>query len=82
MGTAVAQWLRYCGTNWKVAGSIPDGVNGILHSACYSPRPATTHRPAEGLNLKPCYVCQAPFVCGTNLSPEAQFPPTKTGICS
>jgi hypothetical protein len=22
----VAQWLRYCATNWKVAGSIPDGV--------------------------------------------------------
>jgi hypothetical protein len=25
-GTAVAQWLRYCATNQKVAGSIPDGV--------------------------------------------------------
>jgi hypothetical protein len=25
-GTAVAQWLRYCATNHKVAGSIPDGV--------------------------------------------------------
>jgi hypothetical protein len=25
-GTAVAQWLRYCVTNQKVAGSIPDGV--------------------------------------------------------
>jgi hypothetical protein len=23
---AVAQWLRYCTTNQKVAGSIPDGV--------------------------------------------------------
>jgi hypothetical protein len=23
---AVAQWLRYCATNQKVAGSIPDGV--------------------------------------------------------
>jgi hypothetical protein len=30
-GTAVAQWLRYCATNWKVAGSIPDGVIGIFH---------------------------------------------------
>ena len=30
-GTAVAQWLRYCATNWKVAGSIPDGVFGVLH---------------------------------------------------
>jgi hypothetical protein len=27
----VAQWLRYCATNRKVAGSIPDGVTGILH---------------------------------------------------
>jgi hypothetical protein len=25
-GTAVARWLRYCATNRKVAGSIPDGV--------------------------------------------------------
>jgi hypothetical protein len=25
-GTAVARWLRYCATNQKVAGSIPDGV--------------------------------------------------------
>ena len=25
-GTAVAQWLRCCATNWKVAGSIPVGV--------------------------------------------------------
>jgi predicted Zn-dependent protease len=31
VGTAVAQWLRYCATNQKVAGSIPDGVNGIFH---------------------------------------------------
>ena len=30
-GTAVAQWLRFCATNWKVAGSIPDGVIGIFH---------------------------------------------------
>jgi hypothetical protein len=27
----VAQWLRYCRTNKKVAGSIPDGVIGIFH---------------------------------------------------
>ena len=25
-GTTVAQWLRCCTTNRKVAGSIPDGV--------------------------------------------------------
>jgi hypothetical protein len=31
MGTAVAQWLWYCATNRKVAGSIPDGVLGIFH---------------------------------------------------
>ena len=30
-GTAVAQWLRCCATNRKVAGSIPDGVFGIFH---------------------------------------------------
>jgi hypothetical protein len=29
--TAVAQWLRYCATNRKVAGSIQDGVIGIFH---------------------------------------------------
>ena len=27
---AVAQWLRCCATNRKVAGSIPDGVSGFL----------------------------------------------------
>ena len=31
VGTAVAQWLRYCATNRKVAGSITDGVIGIFH---------------------------------------------------
>jgi hypothetical protein len=30
-GTAVAQWLRYCATNRKVAGSIPDGVIGNFY---------------------------------------------------
>ena len=28
---AVAQLLRHCATNHKVAGSIPDGVTGIFH---------------------------------------------------
>ena len=28
--SAVAQWLRRCATNWKVAGSIPASVNGIF----------------------------------------------------
>ena len=27
----MAQWLRRCATNRKVAGSIPDGVIGIFH---------------------------------------------------
>jgi hypothetical protein len=31
VGIAVAQWLRYCATNRKVAGSIPDGVIEIFH---------------------------------------------------
>jgi len=30
-GTAVAQWLRRCATNRKVAGSIADGGIGIFH---------------------------------------------------
>jgi len=30
-GTAIAQWLRCCATNQKVAGLIPDGVIGIFH---------------------------------------------------
>jgi len=29
--TLVAQWLRCCATNRKVAGSIPAGVIGIFH---------------------------------------------------
>ena len=31
VGAAVAQWLRCCATNRKVAGLFPDGVIGILH---------------------------------------------------
>jgi hypothetical protein len=30
-GTAVAQWLRCCAKNRKVAGAIPDDVIGIFH---------------------------------------------------
>ena len=30
MGTAVAQWLRCCATNWKVTGSIPVSVSGFF----------------------------------------------------
>ena len=37
-GTAVAQWLRCCATNRKVAGSIPDGVIGIFHGHNLSER--------------------------------------------
>jgi hypothetical protein len=31
LGHALAQWLRHCATNRKVAGSNPDGVIGIFH---------------------------------------------------
>ena len=30
-GTRWRSWLRHCATSRKVAGSIPDGVTGILH---------------------------------------------------
>jgi len=30
MGSAVAQWLRCCVTNRKVAGSITEGVSGFF----------------------------------------------------
>ena len=30
MGTAVAQWLRFCAKNRKVAGSIPAGVSELF----------------------------------------------------
>jgi hypothetical protein len=30
-GQVVAQWLRHCAKNRKVAGSIPHGVIGIFH---------------------------------------------------
>jgi hypothetical protein len=35
----VAQWLRYCAPNRKVAGSIPDGVIEIFH--CHNPSDRT-----------------------------------------
>jgi hypothetical protein len=35
----VAQWLRYCVINRKVAGSIPGGVIGIFH--CHNPSDRT-----------------------------------------
>ena len=52
-GTAVAQLLRCCATNRKVAGSIPDGVIGIFHwhnpydrtMALGSTQPLTEMRP-------------------------------------
>ena len=36
--TTVAQWLRRCATNRKVAGSIPAGVIGIFHWQNHSDR--------------------------------------------
>ena len=35
----MAQWLRCCATNWKVAGSILDGVSRIFH--CHNPSDRT-----------------------------------------
>ena len=43
--TAVAQWLRCCATNRKVAGSIPDGVIGIFHGHNPSDRVRLTNFP-------------------------------------
>jgi hypothetical protein len=37
----VAQWLRYCARNRRVAGLIPDGVIGIFHSHNTSVRTMT-----------------------------------------
>jgi hypothetical protein len=31
LGGMRRQWLRQCATNWKIAGSIPDGVVGSFH---------------------------------------------------
>ena len=39
--TAVAQWLRCCATNRKVAGSIPDGVTSDRTMALGSTQPLT-----------------------------------------
>ena len=36
-GTTLAQWLRCCATNRKVAGSIPAGFNGIFHRHKFLP---------------------------------------------
>ena len=38
MNIPVAQWLRRCATNRKVAGSIPAGVIGIFHRQTPSDR--------------------------------------------
>jgi len=31
MGTAVAQWLKYCAADRNVAGAMAAGVTGIFH---------------------------------------------------
>jgi len=46
-GTAVAQWLRYCATNRKVADSIPDGVIGNFHWHNPSDRTTCTATPLQ-----------------------------------
>jgi hypothetical protein len=34
----VVQWLRYCATNWNVAGSIPHGVIDVILPIALWPR--------------------------------------------
>jgi len=41
VGTAIAQWLRCCATNRKVAGSIPAGVSADRIVALGSTQPLT-----------------------------------------
>ena len=53
LGTAVAQWLKCCATNRKVAGSIPDGVIGIFHWHKILP---IALWPWDGLNLQQKWV--------------------------
>jgi len=38
-GTLWRSWLRYCATNWRVAGSITDGAIGFFHWHNPSGRP-------------------------------------------
>ena len=45
--TAVAQWLRRCATNRKVAGSNPDDVIGIFHLHNPSDRTVSTRSVTE-----------------------------------
>ena len=40
-GTRQASWSRHYATTLKVAGSIPDGVNGIFTGAQISTQPPT-----------------------------------------
>jgi hypothetical protein len=49
---AVAQWLMYCATNRKVAGSMPGGVNGIFHWHI----PSDRTMPLESTQLPILYV--------------------------
>ena len=53
MGTAVAQWLRCCATNRKVAVSIPAGVIGNFHWHKILP---IALRPWDRLSLKQKWV--------------------------
>ena len=40
-GTRWRSWFRHCATSRKVAGSIPDGVNGICHWQSFRPHYGT-----------------------------------------
>jgi len=60
LGTPVAQWLRRCATNRKVAGSIPDDVIGIFHRHNQSDRTmalGSTHPVTEMSKKRPMRKC-------------------------
>ena len=61
MGTAVAQCLRSCATNRNVAGSIPDGVIGILQ--WHNPPDCTM---ALGSTQPPTEMSTRRISCGVN----------------
>ena len=54
MGTAVAQWLRCCATNRKVAGSIPVGVSGFFNDIILTitPWPWGSTQPLTEMNTR------------------------------
>jgi hypothetical protein len=78
LGTRWSNWLRHCATSWKVAGSIPDGVIGILHwhnpSSCTVAvgliQPLTeisTMRPVRRPDNLTTFICRLSWDLGTSI---------------